>query len=133
MRKHKLTLNIFLLIVMTDVIESVAELFMKEGLNRAGIISVTLSRLPELILSGASSYFIWLGVLLYLFNFFLMIAILSRIQLSVAFPLGSTSYIFVPILSMIFLHETLTPLRWIGILLIVSGIHFVSKSTQSQE
>jgi len=119
--------------VLTDIGESIAQLFMKTGLNHIGISSVTFSNLQEFAIKSATSYFIWLGILVYIVNFFIWITILSKIDLSVAFPVGSTSYIFVPILAMIFLHESIGPMRWVGIILIVAGIHFVSKSTHIEE
>jgi len=131
MRKNHLTLNMFLLIVMTDIGESIAQTFLKKGLNLTGITSITFANIGEFLSAAASSYFVWLGMLVFLLNFFLWMAVLSRIDLSVAFPVGSTSYIFVPILAMVFLHETLNPLRWMGIALIILGIHFVSKSTRA--
>ena len=130
MRKNKLTLKVFLAIVMTDAVESIAEIFMKDGLNRMGIVSVNFNNFLECFLRGASSPLIWAGIFLYVINFFIWIAVLTRVQLSVAFPVGSTSYIFVAFLATIFLREAVTPLRWLGIALIVLGIHLVSKSTQ---
>jgi len=132
MRKNRLTFNIFLLIVMTDVVESLAELFMKQGLTKAGISAVNLNNLFESVSRGAASWLIWLGVLLYIVNFFIWIAVLSRVQLSVAFPMGSTCYVYVPILATVFLHEHVGLVRWAGIALIILGIHVVSKSSQRE-
>jgi drug/metabolite transporter (DMT)-like permease len=54
--------------------------------------------------------------------------ILYKVDLSIAMPVGSTSYIFVPITAALFLHERVDMLRWAGIMMIVLGIHFVSQS-----
>jgi len=128
--KNRLTLNIFLLIVMTDIGESVAQLFLKKGLVKIGITSIDFNNIISFLSAGAASYFVWLGIFVYIINFFLWMAVLSRVDLSVAFPVGSTSYIFVPLLAVIFLGESVTGLRWAGIILIILGIHFVSKSTK---
>jgi len=131
MKKGGLTFGVFLLIIMTDIGESVAEILMKKGLTATGISSITMDNIREFIVMNASSYLIWAGVFIYILSFLAWIVILSRIELSVAFPIGSTSYIFVPILSIIFLNERVGALRWVGILFIVAGIHFVSKSAKS--
>ena len=133
MKKSGLTLGIFLLIIMTDIGESVAEILMKKGLIATGISSISMDNIREFVVMNASSYLIWAGVFIYILSFLAWIVILSRIELSVAFPIGSTSYIFVPILSIIFLNERVGTLRWIGILFIVAGIHFVSKSATSRK
>lgn len=129
MRKSGLTLNIFLMIVATDIAETVAQLCIKKGLNITGIDNITLTNLFQFFSQNSTSVFIWLGMLVYLVNFFIWITVLSRVELSVAFPVGSTSYIFVPIMAIIFLGEHINPIRWLGIIFIVAGIHFVSKST----
>ena len=121
----------FLLIVMTDICESMAQTCFKKGLIQTGITSVNLQNLVEFLLASASSPFVWAGILIFIVNFFLWFAVLSRIDLSVAFPIGSTSYILVPIFSMVFLNETISPMRWVAIILIIAGIHYVSQSAKT--
>ena len=58
--------------------------------------------------------------------------ILSKIDLSVALPLASVGYILIPVAAILFLHEHLSPTRWIGLGLIVLGIYFVSKTKSSE-
>ena len=128
--KGALTLKIFILIVMTDVIESVAELFFKKGALTTGINNVALANVGVFLSRIASSPSLWIGILLYIANFFLWIIVLSKIDLSVAFPVGSTTYIIIPILSILFLHEKVALLRWLGIVLIIIGVLFVTKSTK---
>ena len=130
MRKNHLTLTVLVLIILADVGESVGQLLMKIGLKNTGIDSITFANLAEFITRNASSVFVLLGMLVYVVNFFIWITILSRIDLSVAVPVCSFSYIFIPILAMIFLHETVSPIRWFGIILIIAGIYFVSQSAK---
>lgn len=131
--KGKLTLTVFILIILTDVIESFAELFWKKGTLSTGIDNVTLSNLPDFMSHMLSSSGFLGGVALYIINFFLWITVLSKVDLSVAFPTGSTSYIIVALLSMFFLNEHISLFRWSGILLIIIGIYFISKSTNNAE
>lgn len=132
MKKGALTLKVFLVVVMNDMGDSIAQLFMKKGLVQTGINLVNLDNIFEFISRNASSLLVWLGILVYVLNFFLWIIILSRIELSVAMPVGSTSYVIIPLLAMIFLNEKVNLIRWTGILLVMAGIHFVSKSTRSE-
>ena len=128
MKNNALTWKVFFMIVLTDLIDSVGQLFMKKGLVNIGIDSVTLQNLQEFLGKSGASPLIWLGVLFYVLNFFLWITVLSRVDLSVAAPVGSTSYVFVPLLAIFFLGESVGLLRWVGILLIVLGVRFVSQS-----
>jgi len=130
MKKGPLTLKLFLLIVTTDLIDSLSDLAMKKGLLDTGISSVTFQNLLFFLSKNALSVFIWAGILLFIVNFFIWIKILSKIELSIAFPVGSTSYVFVPLLAMIFLGEHVTLLRWQGIIFIIGGIYFLSRSSR---
>jgi len=128
MKKNNLTLKIFSLIVLNDLGDTLAQLIMKKGLVQTGIDSINFGNIAEFMTRNASSALVWLGILIYTLNFFIWIIILYKIDLSIAMPVGSTSYIFVPIAAILFLHEHVSPVRWIGILCIAFGIHFVSQS-----
>jgi drug/metabolite transporter (DMT)-like permease len=132
-KKGKLTFAVLAMIIMTDIIESFAELFWKKGTLSTGIDDITFSNLFTFMehLLGSSGFLI--GAVLYVVNFFLWIAVLSKVDLSVAFPTGSTSYIFVAVLSMVFLGEQISLYRWGGIFLIIIGIWFISRSTRHDE
>jgi drug/metabolite transporter (DMT)-like permease len=130
--KGALTPVVFALIIMTDVIESIAELFLKKGTMATGITDVTLSNLFEFLALMLTSSGFLIGMFCYIVNFFLWIAVLSQVDLSVAFPTGSTSYIIVALLSIFFLGEQISPARWTGIIFIIIGIFFISKSTRKE-
>ena len=71
---------------------------------------------------------LWFGIIIYALSFFIWIIVLSRVDLSVAVPTASIDYVLVPLFAIIFLKETVSPLRWVGIVIIVLGIYFVSQS-----
>lgn len=131
--KGRLTLTVFILIILTDVIESFAELFWKKGTLATGITNVTLDNFVEFLARLASGFGLWLGLACYIINFFLWIAVLSKVDLSVAFPTGSTSYIIVALLSIAFLGEHVSLARWAGIIFIIIGIYYISRSANSMQ
>lgn len=62
-----------------------------------------------------------LGTILWLLS-------LSKVDLSIANPFMSLSYILVMVLSKIFFDEEIPNKRWIGISLVILGIIFISSS-----
>lgn len=130
MNKSTLTLKIFLLILANDLLDGAAQLFMKKGLVQAGMGTLGLHHLFSFVAQNSSSGFVWLGISLYALNFFLWIVVLSRVDLSIAMPLSNLTYLFTPFIAMFFLHETVNHLRWLGIVLIIAGIHFLSRSAR---
>ena len=71
---------------------------------------------------------ILLGLVGYAVSFVIYIGVLSvkGSQLSIVFPIFASSFIFVTILSSIFLKEKITAIRVLGILLIFFGITMVA-------
>jgi len=55
--------------------------------------------------------------------------ILKNNELSLAYPLISISYIFGMLASIFILHETVPLTRWIGVLFIMVGVVFLTKSS----
>jgi len=132
-KRSHLTLRILFLIILNDLIDTVAQVFMKKGLAATGIDSVNLGNMAEFVLKSASSGFLWLGILIFALNFFVWIVILYKVDLSIAMPVGSFCYIFIPVCAMIFLHENISIIRWAGIICIILGIHFVAQSKKPIE
>jgi len=134
MPKHKLTPKIFLSLVLADVLETFHQFcFKKSALlendpNIAGIYDLLL-----FFNTVFSSPFFWVGLLSLILMFIIWSTILSKIDLSVAVPVASFSYILVALVSILFLHETITLLRWAGIFLILAGVIVVSMSSQGKE
>jgi len=117
---NQLPIKVLLLIGINDLLDTTGQLLMKMGIHH-------LTHFP------ATEFFqFWIGFLIYLFNFFLWMKILSKIDLSVALPLASTSYILIPFAAVFFLHEHVPTTRWLGLVLIVLGIFFVSQHKSSR-
>jgi drug/metabolite transporter (DMT)-like permease len=77
--------------------------------------------------------YLWLGLISVALTFVLWSTILSKIDLSVAVPVASFSYILIPIASIIFLHEKISALRWSGIFFILAGVIVVSLSEKTSQ
>lgn len=53
--------------------------------------------------------------------------IIKRYPLSVAYPMISLSYVFGMIAAMVFFHEQVSPVKWLGILFIMIGCCLIAK------
>jgi drug/metabolite transporter (DMT)-like permease len=121
------------MIFLTDAIDSMAQLCMKKGLAQTGINSITLNNVAEFLSRNLFSTMVWLGLFLYIASFVIWMIILYCIDLSVAIPIGSMAYIFIPIIAIIFFKEHVGLLRWFGIAFIMFGIRFISQSVKQKE
>ncbi len=73
-------------------------------------------------ITALASVWTWLGILLYILSFASWLHVLRFIPLSVAFPIINAVHVLIPIGSWLFLHEHVSPRRWIGIILVCAGI-----------
>ena len=134
MFNKKLTVKLLFFLVLTDFLETFTHLCFKKSvfaetgfaINRTADIFIFLQ-------SVFSSPFLWLGLLSVLATFILWSSLLSKIDLSVAVPVCSFSYILIPLASIIFLHEKVSLSRWSGVLFILLGVVFVSLSASEKE
>jgi drug/metabolite transporter (DMT)-like permease len=69
-----------------------------------------------------------LAVLLYALGFVVWLIVLSKLDLSYAYPILAISYCVVPLLSWWLFGEHVSPLRWIGIVIIGAGVTVVGLS-----
>jgi drug/metabolite transporter (DMT)-like permease len=132
--KKKITFLIFIALIFSDVLETATQFcFKKSALSSQHFVDVANISTILLFLKGAfSSPFLWLGLLSVVLTFTIWSTILSKIDLSVAVPVASFSYILVGFVSIFFLHEKIVFLRWVGILFILGGIIFVSLTSHQE-
>jgi len=133
MKKSNLTLKIFALIVLSDLLESIYEFFFKKGMLVVGQFNFSdLSTAGKFITHVISNGWIWIGLTIIMLETLIWLAILSKIDLSIAFSVSSTAYIYVLLLSAFLLHEQVSLNRWIGTAFIIIGIFLVAKSSEEK-
>ena len=74
------------------------------------------------ILSILTNYYLIGGLILYAVGGALMIISFRGGELTVLYPIFATSYIWVSLLSIKFLGETMNSFKWIGVIAIMLGI-----------
>jgi len=128
MKIGQIAIRIFFLIIANDTLDTVAQLLMKRGLAHFSINTLFVSGADLFRLGSPDIIFLWFGVVVYALTFFMWMIVLREVDLSVALPIGSISYILIPMAAILILHEHVNIFRWVGIVFIVLGICFVSQS-----
>ncbi len=75
----------------------------------------------------------WLAIVVIIVDLVIWLYILKYIPLSIAFPLSRTVDVLVPIGCWLVLRETISPLRWCGIALVIIGLVIVAKPAAELE
>jgi drug/metabolite transporter (DMT)-like permease len=100
------------------------DFFMKRGLPETTRLNTPLEYVTMLF-----QPWVTLGVLLLVVWQLSRMALLSWADLSYVLPVTSIGYVIVALIGRVFLHESITPTRWAGILFIMAGVALVSGGT----
>lgn len=85
---------------------------------------------PTGYLRAMLSPFVALGITLLALWLLTRMALLSRADLSFTLPVTGIGYVLAAILGRFFLHETITHLQWLGVLLIFAGTAMVGTTSE---
>ncbi len=118
-------LKSLLLIVLTVIINTFGQFVVKTGVNRVGAVSLIDI---HSIVRALSSWLVLSGFAIYFVSAILWIGILSRTELSWAFPLLSLSYVITVLLSPVVFHESFSVQRLVGTLVICLGVYLVGRT-----
>lgn len=119
---------IFLLIVAL-IFEAVGVVYLSAGLKQIGEVkTLSLREVGRVIRQGAVNGRILLGVLLETIFFGFLIVLLKRNDVSLIWPLTSLGFVLTALSARFILHEQVSPVRWVGVVLIVMGAALVSWS-----
>ena len=116
------------LIIVSMLLGVVGQLFLKIGMNQVGSIG-TINWAKPLALFGPifAQPLVWLGLGFYGASSLLWLIVLSRFDLSYAYPMLASMYVILPVLSRLFLDESIPPLRWLGMVIVLVGVVLVSR------
>lgn len=104
------------------------QVLVKTGLTSLGGFTLSVHGLGREIAKVLTSLPIWAGVGLTALSSLLWFDVLSRVELSYAYPLLSMSYVLMLFASWWILHEPPSTVRWVGVLVICLGVFLVSRS-----
>lgn len=118
----------FSLLMAGVLLNAVAQLLLKAGTNRVGEFAFTLENIAPVGAKIATSPYILAGIGCYVVSLVVWILALSRVPVSVAYPLLSIGYIVNAVAAWMLFGESLTAQKLVGIGFIVIGVWLVARS-----
>ena len=116
-------------LLMTGVaLNAAAQLLLKAGTNRVGEFSFALENIVPIGSRLALSPFILGGLACYVVSVVVWILALSRVPVSVAYPMLSVGYILNALAAWMLFGESLPAQKLVGIGFIVIGVFLVARS-----
>lgn len=118
----------FALILAGVLLNAAAQLLLKAGTNAVGQFEFSAANIVPVGLRLALEPFILGGVACYVVSLVVWIMALSRVEVSIAYPMLSIGYVINAVAAWYLFGESLTALRLTGIGCIVVGVFLVARS-----
>ena len=128
--KDSALLIVLVLLFVAILLSVTGELLLKHGVNQLGVLELRSDNLVPVFIRVFTNPFVLLGFIFLFGGSIFWLSMISRVPLSYAYPMLSTSYILVLGASWLFLGEQINPVQIIGVLVIMLGVSLVFWSNQ---
>ena len=123
-----MTTTAFLFLLTGILLNAAAQLLLKAGTNVLGVITLSADNWWNTLWRMGTEAHIATGIAFYAISVVVWIVGLSRVPVSIAYPMLSIGYIVNAIAAYYLFGESLTLARWLGIGFIVLGVFLVARS-----
>ena len=127
-KERRLRAKTLFMVLAMVVCANVGDLMLKHGMAEIGPVQLTGAGLVQTFRLTLTSGSIWIAIL-FLSGFLLSyMTVLSWADYSYVMPAGAFGYALLTLMAVIFLHESVSPRRWIGVVFICAGVMLVGQT-----
>jgi uncharacterized membrane protein len=127
-QERRLRIKTLFMVLLMVVCANVGDLMLKRGMSRIGEVQPSLAGLARAFPLTISNGNIWIGII-FLSGFMISyMTVLSWADYSYVMPAGAFGYAVLTFLAVIFLHETVSTRRWLGVIIICVGVLLVGQT-----
>ncbi len=105
----------------------VGQLLLKMGMLRVGKFSFNMSTLVNQYVKILLNPFVIAGLVSFFVSMLIWLYVLSRMELSLAYPFVALNYILILFGSYFLFRETITVYKMIGVVVIIVGVYLVAR------
>lgn len=116
------------LIILGVLLNAAAQLALKQGMRQIGYFDFGLRDCAHTFFAVAASPYILTGLSCYIVSVAVWLLVLSRVEVSYAYPLLSIGYIVTAFAGWLFFHESIGVTRCAGIIVICIGVWLITRS-----
>ena len=118
----------FSLVLAGVLLNAAAQLLLKAGINQIGVFAFTPENVLPIGLRLAGEPFVLGGLACYVVSVLIWIMALSRVEVSIAYPMLSIGYVVNAAAAWYLFGEAMTAQRMVGIATIIVGVFIVARS-----
>jgi len=120
---------IFILILVGVLLNAGAQLLLKAGMGQIGHFEFSAANVVPIGIKVMANPPIVSGLALYVISVGVWLMVLSRVQVSFAYPMLSIGYVVNAVAANYLFGEPLTSMRILGIFIIIAGVYLVAQSS----
>ena len=121
---HELRIRIKTLVMILAMVvcANAGDLMLKRGMTQIGAVPLSVAGLEHAFVLTVASATIWIAILFLIGFTASYMMLMSWADYSYVMPAGAFGYALLTLLAVVFLHESVSPRRWIGVILICVGV-----------
>ena len=116
------------LVLLSVILNSIGQLLFKTGLNQIGVFTFSAANLFSFGFKIISNISIMAGLFIYVASTIVWFLVLSRADVSFAYPLISIGYVFSALGAYFILHEPFSLMKIGGTIVIILGVVLICQS-----
>ena len=121
-------MHIITLILLSVFLNSSAQLSMKKGMIIVGEITGGMQGFASALPNMITNIYLWISAVCYMMSIVLWLVVLSKTDVSYAYPFLSIGYVLSAVVGYFAFHEAFTPVSVIVIAVICIGVVLISRS-----
>jgi uncharacterized membrane protein len=129
--ERRLRIKTLVMVLSMVLCANVGDLMLKRGMSQIGAVEISTSGLAHAFRMTVTSGTIWIGIIFLIGFMASYMTVLSWADYSYVMPAGAFGYAILTMLAVVFLHESVSPRRWVGVLLICVGVLLVGQTKPS--
>ncbi len=119
---------IYFLILLGVLLNAAAQLLLKAGMNQIGHFEFSMANIIPIGFRVAGNLPIVSGLFAYVVSVVVWLMVLSRVQVSFAYPMLSIGYVVNAIAAYYLFGESLSVMRVTGIFIIIAGVYLIAQN-----
>lgn len=124
----RLRIKTIVMILVMVFCANLGDLLLKRGMSQIGAVPLRFAGLEHSFFLTVTNGTIWAGIF-FLTGFMISyMTVLSWADYSYVMPAGAFGYALLTLLAVVFLHENVSPRRWVGVFLICVGVVLVGQT-----
>ncbi len=118
----------YILLGIATVTTVLSQLLFKQGMIVVGSVNFSFANMAALIMNVIKSPYLLIGLFFYGVSFLLWLLVLSKLKISVVYPITSINFVLVLVASYFLFGEKLSIFQYLGILIIITGVLILAKA-----